>query len=237
MEEGNTRKLRLLHTADVHMETVRDKGCRSLEALVSVAVKTEVDLIIIAGDFFDHNRVDNNLALFAIEQLKRLPVPAIILPGNHDCLVPDSVYLRPNLWEGLPNVSIIQNPEGETHSFPSLRAEVWGRPLMNYSGDVRPMAEAPRPNRKGYWHVAIAHGYFVDTEPPIFPSLHISHEEVSTSGYDYVALGHWPNFRCVCPAPVVAYYCESPSWLFPNSTVNIVDFTEGQGVQVTRYPL
>ena len=103
MVDGNRMQRRILHTSDLHLISLGDEGCRSLEAMVDGAIKTMVDLVIIAGDLFDHNRVNDNLVSFAVEQLQRLPMYVIILPGNHDCLAPGSAYLRTHLWENCAN--------------------------------------------------------------------------------------------------------------------------------------
>jgi len=80
----------------------------------------------------------------------------------------------------------------------------------------------------------VAHGYYVGDEPPLFPSYHITHEEIITSGWDYIALGHLITSKCICHEPVKACYCGSPSL---SGTVAIVDFAEETGVQVARYSL
>ncbi|MBA7626591.1 3',5'-cyclic adenosine monophosphate phosphodiesterase CpdA [subsurface metagenome] len=223
---------RILHTSDVHLSSLGDRACHSLEAIVNLAIKTEVDLVIIAGDFFDDNRVDDNLVSFVVEQLGRLSVPTFILPGNHDPLVPESVYHRVELWQDAGNIRIFQAPQGETFTLPGL--SVWGKPIVSHTGDLRPLAGIPPPQGKGQWHIAVAHGYYyVDTGPAVFPSFHITHKEIVSSGRDYIALGHCPTFRCVCDAPVKACYCDSPSWASSYGAVNIVDLIEGTGVQVS----
>ncbi len=237
MTDSNRAQRRILHTADLHLELLGDKACCSLEALVNLAIKTDVDLVIIAGDFFDNNRVNDNVVSFAVKQLQRLSVPTLILPGNHDCLVSDSVYHREELWKDITNIRVFRAPQGETLTLPDLGVSVWGKPISSYDGDMQPLAGIPRPQGNGQWHIAVAHGYCVDTELPIFRSLHIIHEEIIMSGQDYIALGHWPSFKCVCSEPVKAYYAGSPSWSFPHSTVNIVDFIDGVGAQVTRCSL
>ncbi|MFC2071909.1 metallophosphoesterase [Chloroflexota bacterium] len=63
-----------MHTSDLHLESLGGRACHSLEALVNLAIKTKVDLVIVAGDLFDHNRVDESLVSFVVEQLQRLPV-------------------------------------------------------------------------------------------------------------------------------------------------------------------
>lgn len=235
MVDGRRMPRRILHTSDLHLVTLGESACYSLEAVVDLAIKTRVDLVIVAGDFFDHNRVDDSLVSFAVEQLQRLPVDVAILPGNHDCLIPDSVFDRVKLWENCANVRVFRTPHGETLDLPGLGLSLWGKSHNSYEGDVQPLAGIPQPQEDGQWHIAVAHGYYVGNAP-VFPSYRITHEEIVTPGWDYIALGHLITFRCVCDEPVKAYYCGSPS-LSDAGTVAIVDLAEETGVQVAPYSL
>lgn len=234
MTKSSRIRRRVLHTADLHLLSVSDRSSQSLEAIVELVNKSNVDLVIFAGDLFDHNRVEESLVRFTVEQLRRLAVTAVILPGNHDCLVQDSVYQRKdvaNLWQSIPNVKIFKAQEGETLVLPELGISLWGKPICSYDGDVRPLEGIPPPEKNGLWHIAVAHGYYTGTAHQQQCWFSISLEEIATSCQDYVALGHWPSFRCLCSEPVKAYYCDSPSL---SGTVNIVDLTEETGVEVSR---
>ncbi|MFC1977503.1 exonuclease SbcCD subunit D [Chloroflexota bacterium] len=235
MADGSRVSRRILHTSDLHLLSLGDSACHSLEALVDLASQSKVDLVIIAGDLFDHSRVHDSLVSFAAEQLQRLPVDVAILPGNHDCLVPGSAFDRVGLWENCANVQVFREPHGGTLDLPGLGISLWGKSMDSYADDVRPLAGIPQPQKNGQWHIAVAHGYYVDSEPPLFPSYNITHEEIATSsGWDYIALGHVVTFKCVCDEPVKAYYSGSPSL---SGTVAIVDLDEETGVQVTPYSL
>ena len=234
MVDSSRMQRRILHTSDLHLASLGDRACHSLEALVELASKTKVDLVIIAGDLFDHNRVDDNLISFVVEQLQRLLVYVAILPGNHDCLATGSVFDRTELWKNCANVRVFRAPHGETLTLPGLGVSVWGKPITSFMSDIQPLAGIPRRQSNRQWHIAVAHGYYVDTQPPAFPSLHITQEEIVTSGWDYIALGHSVGFRCVCDEPVKACYCGSPS---VSGTVAIVNLAEETGVQVNCYSL
>jgi len=172
---------------------------------------------------------------FAVQELIRAFVPVVILPGNHDCLAPDSIYQQVSFSKLAPNVHVLTAPKGERLSFPELNLAVWGKPITSYGGDLRPMAGIP-PRGWERWQIAVAHGYYVsDRTDQIYYSLKISEEEIVQSCQDYVALGHSPAFRCVCSGPVKAYYSGSPSSV--TRTVAIVDFLDDGGVQVNSHPL
>jgi len=234
MAEGGRMRRRILHTSDLHLALPGDKASQGLEAVVELAIKTKVDLVIVAGDLFDHNRVDDSLVSFAIEQMRRLAVPVVILPGNHDCLAQGSVFERTALWQNCANIQIFREAQGEMIDLPGLGMLLWGKAHDSYHYDVLPMVGIPQPQRNGQWHIAVAHGYYVDSGHTSFPGYHITQEEITTSGWDYIALGHLPVFGCVCSEPVKAYYSGSPSLY---GTVAIVDLAEETGVQVTCYSL
>ena len=231
MTDSNRGQLRVLHTSDLHLDLLGDKGCDCLEVLIKLAIKEKVDLVVIAGDLFDHNRVDDDLISFAVGELERLTVPTVILPGNHDCLVLGSAFERAELWRDCANVRIIGMPQGEMLDLPELGVSLWGKSMDFDDGSVRPLAGIPRPQENGYWHIAVAHGYYVSSKLPLSPSYHITMEEIVTSGWDYIALGHIPVFRCICSEPVKAYYCGSPPL---TGTVALVELAEETGVQISR---
>jgi DNA repair exonuclease SbcCD nuclease subunit len=234
MADGSRMSRRILHTSDLHLLSLGDKACDSLEALIDLASQSKVDLIIIAGDLFDHNRVADNLVSFTAEQLQRLPIDVAILPGNHDCLVPGSAFERAELWENCTNVRVFRAPHGGILDLPGLGISLWGKSMDSYVHDVQPLAGIPQPQKNGQWHIAVAHGYYVDSEPALFPSYHITQKEITTLGWDYIALGHVVAFRCVSNEPVKAYYSGSPSI---SNTVAIVDLSDETGVQVTPYSI
>ncbi len=236
MVNSGRMKRRILHTSDLHLESVGDKACHSLEVLVNLAIQARADLVVVAGDLFEHYKVRDDLARFVSQQLRRLPIQAIILPGNHDRLAPDSIYQRTDLWQNLDNVRIFRAPDGETIDLLDLGMSLWGKPITS-DDTCRPLAGMPQPKANGLWQIAVAHGYYIgiNSDTALFPSLHITLEEITASGWDYIALGHVPLFRCVSSESVKAYYCGSPSYL--DCTVAIVDFAEGTGAQASCYSL
>ena len=229
MVGGGRKKLRILHTSDFHLSSPGDSACQSMESLVRAAMRSEIGLVIIAGDLFDHSKVSDELVSFAAELLRRMAIPTVIIAGNHDCLVPGSAYERLYLWKECDNVQILREPDGEILDLPEVGVSLWGKSIDTYDYDVRPMEGIPQPKGDGQWNIAVAHGYYVSTNPPSFPSYNITREEIINSGWDYIALGHIPQFRCVCDEPVKAYYCGSPSL---TGTFALVDLSEESGVQV-----
>ena len=57
-----------------------------------VAKDTGAAFVVVTGDVFEHNQVERQTILRACEALKRIPVPVVLLPGNHDALEPGSLW-------------------------------------------------------------------------------------------------------------------------------------------------
>jgi DNA repair exonuclease SbcCD nuclease subunit len=57
-----------------------------------VAQETGAAFVVVTGDVFEHNQVERQTILRACEALKKIPVPVVLLPGNHDALEPGSLW-------------------------------------------------------------------------------------------------------------------------------------------------
>lgn len=223
---------RLLHTSDLHLESLEERGCQDFSSLIIAARETKADLVIIAGDLFDSQRVRDDLIRFVVQELRNLPAPVIILPGNHDCLTPASAYGRSSIWEDGPNITIFRSPEGETVKFPDLKITLWGKPVMSYNDEINPLEGIPQPEGNGNWNIAVAHGFYIGDDPPYSPSYQITRREIVESGWDYIALGHVPVFKVLCDEPVKACYSGSPQ---VSGGFLIVELGQETGIKLHRY--
>jgi DNA repair exonuclease SbcCD nuclease subunit len=220
--------VRVLHTSDIHIglhekqEPPEDhKPLRALKAVIDYAIDSEVDLLLIAGDFFDNNRVKEPLITAGGEQLKRLKVPTVILPGNHDNLVENSIYRKSNFRQHIEMVQVITNPNGERFHFDALDISVWGRPHANHD-DFSPLATPPARGPEK-WNFGIAHGHYVHSPADWGRAYPILPKEISESNLDYIALGHWDVFHAIAIGPVQAYYSGSPLTSQSCALINVRD--------------
>lgn len=219
----------LIHSSDLHIDGRASDAFHPLCKVLDVAKAQSADLVLLAGDIFDHNR----LKLEQIDAVARLlddaAIPVLILPGNHDCLEADSVYRRGGLAD-VPGVHVLGMSSEESYVLDGRDLEVWGRPHLDYH-DYSPLAD-PRP-RTTRWQIATAHGHFVRDERDRHRSWLIHSEEIAATGADYVALGHWPAWGTAGDGSVPAYYSGSPDLAM---SVNVVRFGD-EGVVVERAPL
>jgi DNA repair exonuclease SbcCD nuclease subunit len=216
--------LTIIHSSDLHIDGRHSEAFHPLCKVLDTSRREGADLLLLAGDIFDHNR----LKLEQIDAVARLlddaRLPVVILPGNHDCLEASSVYRRGGL-AGVPNVHVLGISSEESYVLGDL--EVWGRPHLDYH-DYSPLAN-PRP-RTTRWQIATAHGHWVKDDRDRHRSWLIHSEEIAATGADYVALGHWPSPGPAGDGTVPAYYSGSPDLA---GTVNVVRFGD-VGVEVRR---
>lgn len=190
--------IKFLHTADWHLgikyaklgpnaEKAREIRIETVKKLMDSAKKSKVDFIIIAGDLFDNNDIDRGLIDIAANIIKRVePISVYILPGNHDPLTRDSLYLDP-LWDSIDNAIILKNKE--TVEIPELNVTLYPCPATQKQ-TREDLTEWIKATNKSI-SIGIAHGNlqiegFV--EDPNFP---INPKRVEDSGLDYIALGEW----------------------------------------------
>ena len=156
------RPLKIAHTSDVHLHS-DDNAAHVREAFTQVidaVLEAKSELFLIAGDLFDHNRIQRPVIDFVYEQLARVDCPTVIIAGNHDCWEERSVLRRMDFREAGHHVTLLNEAEGMQIEFPELHATVWGRCMLDHDLTNKPMAGAP-PRKGNLWHIGMAHGLYV----------------------------------------------------------------------------
>ena len=148
-----------LHVDDEHNATKHSDGTAGLAAVLSAARAAAADIVLLAGDTFDNNRVPSPVLDRTGRLLADAGIPVVILPGNHDPALPGSVFVRGGL-AAIPNVAIIGITHDEAVGFPHHDLEIWGHAHRDYE-NMAPL-RGPRP-RSTRWQIAMAHGHY---EPP-----------------------------------------------------------------------
>ena len=235
----NSGEVTLVHSSDLHVDDGRiaaqhdGDGTGGLQAVLEYARNIEADVVLLAGDTFDNHMVTAATIERAKRVLAEAGVPVVLLPGNHDPVTADSVYVRGG-YADIPGLSILGLTDDGAVEFDILQLQIWGNAHRDYH-DMAPLKD-PRP-RTTRWQVAIGHGHYEPPETwhnPLRPSWLISDAMIDATGADYVALGHWDRPAQVGSGAVPAYYSGSPEWA---KTVNLIRFGNDGGVIVTRESL
>ncbi|SDL65709.1 DNA repair exonuclease SbcCD nuclease subunit [Corynebacterium mycetoides] len=113
-------ELTFIHTSDLQLGMTRkflspeaqsrfdDARLRAVDKLGELARERGAEFIVVAGDVFEHNALEQRTLGRALEAFSRLPVPVYLLPGNHDPLVADSIFHR---TEAVGNVTVLDSNE------------------------------------------------------------------------------------------------------------------------------
>ena len=233
------KEIIIAHSSDIHVDHVytaeihSGDGTGGLACVLDAARGLGADVVLLAGDTFDCHRLPDKLIDHTAAVIAAAQIPVVLLPGNHDPVMPEAVFHRKSLTE-VPNLHIIGLTHDEAVVFPSLDLEIWGRAHRDYS-DMIPF-ETVRP-RQTHWQIATAHGHYVPTPDRLTwprPSWLIGDDEIAATGADYVALGHWNSPAKVGNGAVAAYYSGSPEFA---GTFNVVRLSGAGGVSVTREKL
>lgn len=195
--------IRFLHTADWQLgmraaqvapvaARVRKERLETARRLMRLARERGVDFILLAGDVFVDNQVENQLAHQVVQILSQAsPIPVFILPGNHDPLTPDSIYNRRVFSEGLPpNIHVMRTREAVT-VLPGV--ELLPAPCLSKYAEEDPTAGMVGVV-EGKIRIGLAHGSLRiegKYQPNDFP---IDLDAAERLGLDYLALGHWHSF-------------------------------------------
>ena len=248
-EQPGRRELKFLHTSDVHLGAYdHSKAERTMQrrqemhdtfrAVIDLSITERVDFMVIAGDFFDNARVQEDTMEFAGEQLARVPGPVVLLPGNHDHVGPGSVYDRLDLTALAPNLRLMREPEGEFVMLDELSVELWGRSHTELDPEFRPFEDAPS-RREADWHIGVGHGHFLHPMSADHSSYHIYEDHFSVLDHDYFALGHWEQQTRVAAGEGLAAYSGAPDGLAGHTggRVLIVHLESDGTVRLESHPL
>lgn len=205
--------LKLLHTADWHLgrrfpsflrEDLERKLTRArvdvLERIFGLAERHQVHAVLCAGDLFDDPVPPSEWWQPVVDQLSKRSWkerPVFLLPGNHDPLLPDSVWAPGSKFRSaLPNwVHVVDRKLFEVEL--TGGAVLYAVPCMSKAGQRDPTELIPR-REPGDERVRIGmvHGSTFDMSDcqTNFP---ISRDAAVERGLDYLAIGDTHGFRFV----------------------------------------
>jgi DNA repair exonuclease SbcCD nuclease subunit len=180
MDTGQPMKpFTFVHTSDLQLGMTRhfldpaDAGPRftqdRIDALVrlgELAAAKDAGCIVVAGDLFESNQLGEQTLVRVIDALSRLPVPIVVLPGNHDPLDAASLYDDDAMRALDGRVVVIR--EDRPFALPGLPGvEFVGAPWRSKrpSGDLCAAMLAALAPAESVYRIGIAHGQTHDQAP------------------------------------------------------------------------
>jgi DNA repair exonuclease SbcCD nuclease subunit len=166
----------------------------AIETLGAIAAETGARCIVVAGDVFESNQLGEQVIARAMHAMSRLPVPIILLPGNHDPLDAASVFDAPGIRAAPGHVFVVRsNAPFRLPGLPGV--EFVGAPWFSKRPSTDPcaaMLAGLAPVEEGF-RIAIAHGQTSDQAPdasaPGLIDLGLAEAAVRDGRIHYLALG------------------------------------------------
>ena len=182
--------MKFIHTGDIHLGASPDIGYPwnekrekeiwdSFKGLIETAQQEDIDLLLIAGDFFHRQPLVRELK--EVDYLfSTIPnTQVVIVAGNHDYIKPSSQYQK-FAWSD--NVVGMWEDDWREQYFPELDTWVYG--MSYHSREIPQMTGAQvKHNGKSGTHILMLHGGDENHIP-------FNKAELSKSKFDYIALGH-----------------------------------------------
>ncbi|MBQ8203023.1 MAG: DNA repair exonuclease [Clostridia bacterium] len=188
--------VKILHCADLHIGAAesslgtlansrRAEALITFENIISIAKGEGTKLLLIAGDLFDSNNIEDAFVSRVIECFNSIPETEIIYAaGNHDPLTLNSPFIKfksilPKNFHILPCFDSVVELE-------NLGVKVYGRSFDEvYVSGAPSFSITPDDD---FINIMCIHGDFgASTDTKYNP---ISSSFIESSGMDYMALGH-----------------------------------------------
>lgn len=243
----SSRRLRLVHASDVHIggnyhrphHGEHDDLCLCpLLAVLDAVSRVEPDVLLIAGDLFDHARLGPLEVARTLDLLASVELPTVLINGNHDVHDASSPYGRHEDAVRASGVHFLGTHDGDRAVLLDGDLHIWGRAMPEHTPTYRPLHGVPDRPDSG-WFVVAGHGHHIgDEEPgPMSRSSPITSADIEATAADYVALGHWHVPTDVSTSGVPAWYCGSPLDIGRTGHVMVVDLIPGTGASTTSLPV
>ena len=229
--------LRLIHTSDIHLGDPygHPASILALQKVVNAVGDQEPDYLLLSGDVFDNQRIDDEVIRYFLGEISRAQVPSIVLPGNHDLMNDTSIYSRVIFDHSPENLYVFREPTGQLISFKHI--DFWGKAMNEHSPSFRPVEGMPDAS-PGKWLVSMAHGHFEEKTTCSGRSSLIFPEDISSLNCDYLALGHWDVHTDISQGGVIAVYSGCPMGIGGGSgSVTAVELSLASGVSYRQIHL
>jgi exonuclease SbcD len=194
------RKVKILHTADLHFDTPfsgmsprealksKEELKQVFDKIIQIALNKEIDILLIAGDIFDNLSVNKTTLYFIKSCFEKIDMIRIFIsPGNHDPFNEKSFY---GIVDWPSNVHIFKG-EMEKVVLEDLNTIIWGAGFNTIHVNKSMLKGVKKID--DYNNIMVIHGEIASTEEANEYNP-ITEEEIARSNMDYIALGHRHKF-------------------------------------------
>ena len=186
--------VKILHCADIHIgaaenflstraESRRAETLITFEKIINLARESAVDILLIAGDLFNSNKIEKSLIDRVFECFASVPnIKIVYVAGNHDPLNSESPFKKYTLPDNL----FVLDTKDSFVEFRELNTRVYGKSFKEvYMQGQSRFALMPD---QSFINLMCIHGELRSDLGSDYNS--ITSEFIENSGMDYIALGH-----------------------------------------------
>ena len=204
---------RFLHTADWQIgrrfaqfapddaASIAGQRVDTVGRIARLATERRVDAVLVAGDVFDTQTVGDRLIRQLFNAMAGFTGPWVLIPGNHDAALGESVWTRARRLDGVipPQVRLVLEPG--VVELEACRAAILAAPLTQrhtYNDTTAFFDQVETPD--GWLRIGLAHGSLdgvlaedIDSANPIAAT------RCASARLDYLALGDWHGLKLIDP--------------------------------------
>lgn len=199
---------RFLHTADWQMGrtysrfenddavALAEARYTAIEGLAELATDQGCDAVLVAGDVFDAQTVSDRTVRRVFNALSGFPGPWVMLPGNHDAALAESVWTRAQRLGAVPdNVHLALKPR--IVELPEQGIAVLAAPLtQRHTYNDLTEAFDNMESTPGLLRLGLAHGAVQGILAEELDSTNpIAADRAERARLDYLALGDWHGLK------------------------------------------
>ncbi|MDN5843194.1 MAG: DNA repair exonuclease [Alcaligenaceae bacterium] len=205
---GTGTALKILHTADWQIgrqygrfspedaAVLAEARFSVVECIAALAAQEQVHAVLVAGDVFDAQTVSDRTIRRLFNAMQSYEGPWILIPGNHDAALAESVWTRARRLDAIPgNVHVILEPDAR--EFPALGFAVLAAPLTQRQthSDLTDCFDTTE-TASGLLRIGLAHGSIQGVlAADIDSSNPIAADRAQRARLDYLALGDWHGLK------------------------------------------
>jgi DNA repair exonuclease SbcCD nuclease subunit len=195
--------IHLLHTADWQIGTrfgqfsaeeaalLTEARFETVENIARLASEKRVQAVLVAGDVFDQQTVTDKVIRRLFASLAGFAGHWVMIPGNHDAALPESVWTRAERLNCVPpNVRLLLTSQvlSFDEGFSVLAAPLTQRRTFDDVTEFFDTAITPA----GHVRIGLSHGSVLQRLPEgIDAGNPIAEDRAARASLDYLALGDW----------------------------------------------
>lgn len=195
--------IKILHTADWQIGSkftsfdpedayaLFEQRFKIVEDIANYAALNSIDIVLVAGDVFDAQTVNDRTIMRMFNAMKPYTGPWVLISGNHDAALSESVWTRSQRL-GCITDNIILALENKVINIDELNLQLLAAPLTqrHTSLDATQWFDDAELDN-GKYHVGIAHGSVKGILDDSITNNLIDADRAVIEKLDYLALGDW----------------------------------------------